>query len=747
MALSAAMVATSTTFLLPAQPAVAAGVDTQQAYVKASNTGASDGFSRSVAISGDTMVVGAPLEDSAATGVDGDQSDNSASGSGAVYVFTRSGDTWSQQAYLKASNAGAGDQFGLAVAIDGDTVVVGARDEDSSGVGDPADNSAVGSGAAYVFARSGGTWSQEAYLKASNAGAGDQFGYSLAISGDTVVVGAPEEDSSATGVNGGQADNSALSSGAGYVFVRSGGTWSQQAYLKASNTEQGDTFGSAVSIDGDTVGVGAPDEDSSATGVDGDQADNSALQAGAGYVFTRSGGVWSQQAYLKASNIGGLDAFGFAVAVAADTVVVGAPDEDSSAVESGAAYVFTRSGGTWSQQAHLKASNPGNFDHFGAVLAISGDTVVAGAVLEDSSATGIDGDQADNSAVESGAAYVLVRSGGVWSQQAYLKASNTETGDVFGASLAISGDTVVAAAPGESSNATGVDGDQSDNSAPGSGAAYVFVGQPTAFTTGPTATILGTARQGQTLTAGEGSPDPTPDSFAYEWFADGVSIGGATAKTFELTSAQVGKQITVTVTAKKAGLTDASDTSAPTGKVVGIFSPGPKATISGYARIGSVLVARPGSPSPAPTSVVYRWYANGKLLATKTRYLKLTSAHHYKRIQVKVWAVKAGYLTASSLSAPTTPVNNLQAKVLSMELNDYTVWRRQRVYAEIERLAPGEPFSIVLDGTKLASGKANAKGVAVVGLTIPSAAKTGARIIRAYGMFADRTDPDRITIG
>jgi hypothetical protein len=225
-----------------------------------------------------------------------------------------------------------------------------------------------------------------------------------------------------------------------------------------------------------------------------------------------------------------------------------------------------------------------------------------------------------------------------------------------------------------------------------------------------------------------------------------VAIGGATAKTFELTSAEVGKKISVTVTAKKAGLTDASDTSAETAAVAGVFTPGPAASISGYPRIGSALIAHVGPVSPSPDSFVYRWYANGRLLSTKARYLKLTTAHYGKRIQVKVWAVKAGYLTASSLSAPTTPINNLQAKTISMELNDYTVWRRQRVYAEIERLAPREPFSIVLDGKKLASGKANTRGVAVVGFTIPSNATTGTRIIRAYGQFPDRTDPDRITI-
>jgi len=165
---------------------------------------------------------------------------------------------------------------------------------------------------------------QEAYLKASNTDASDLFGVSIAVAGDTVIVGAFREDSSATGVDGNQANNSADESGAAYVFVRSGSSWVQQAYLKASNTEEGDTFGSVVAISGNTIVVGASAEDSSTTGVNGLQADNSAPGSGAAYVFVRSGSVWTQQAYLKASNTNMNDAFGFSVAVSGDTVVVGA---------------------------------------------------------------------------------------------------------------------------------------------------------------------------------------------------------------------------------------------------------------------------------------------------------------------------------------------------------------------------------------------------------------------------------------
>jgi hypothetical protein len=234
------------------------------------------------------VVVGARWEASSATGVNGNQANNSASRAGAAYVFIRNGTTWSQQAYLKASNTGGDDEFGSAVAISGDTVVVGAQGEDSSAIGvngNQANNSASFAGAAYVFSRSGTTWSQQAYLKASNTDLGDLFGYAVAISGDTAVVGALFEASSATGVNGNQANNSASHAGAAYVFGRSGSTWSQQAYLKASNTGADDGFGSAVAIFGSAVVVGASGEDSPATGVNGNQADNSASDAGAAYVF------------------------------------------------------------------------------------------------------------------------------------------------------------------------------------------------------------------------------------------------------------------------------------------------------------------------------------------------------------------------------------------------------------------------------------------------------------------------------
>ena len=451
----------------------------QEAYLKASNAegGISphflgDAFGRSVGASGNTVVVGAYQEDSASTGVNQDQSNNGVRDSGAAYVFVRDGSgRWTQQAYLKASNNGSavlgplGDWFGFAVGVSGDTAVVGAFRED---------NVAAESGAAYIFVRDKtGNWAEQAYLKASNSGENDGFAYSVAISGETVVVGAPWESSAATGVNGNQNDNSALHAGAVYVFVRSGASWTQQAYIKASNAGTTDIFGYSVAIAGDTIVVGAIQERSGATGVNGNQNDNSVAFSGAAYVFVRNGTSWSQQAYLKPFNTRQGQDFGASVGVSGDTIVVGGYGENEL---SGAAHVFVRDGTNWSQQAYLKASNAGPVDVFGASVAISGHTVVVGALGEDSNATGVNGNEANNSATDSGAAYVFVRDGGTWTQRAYLKASNTGPlyDDNFGRSVAISGSTVIVGAHQEDSSSVGVNGNQTDNGAVNSGAAYVF---------------------------------------------------------------------------------------------------------------------------------------------------------------------------------------------------------------------------------------------------------------------------------
>ncbi|MGH8252150.1 MAG: FG-GAP repeat protein [Steroidobacteraceae bacterium] len=476
-------------------------------YFKNSNHEAGDNIG-AVALSADgmTMAIGAPSEDSAATGVNGDQLDDSASAAGAVYVFHRIDGEWAQQAYLKASNTGTNDNFGVSVAVsaDGSTLAVGAMGESSgaTGVGGgQADNSVTFSGAVYVFVQDeAGSWTQQAYVKASNPDPSDFFGSRVALSGDggTLAVSADEEDSAATGFGGMESDNSAAGAGAVYVFARDpAGDWSQQAYVKASNTDATDGFGDNLALDGsgNTLVVAAINEDSAATGIDGDQDDDSSLNAGAAYVLTRdAGGSWSQQAYVKAPNTDSADSFGWAVALSDDgnTLLVAAPGEDSSATgvngnqannsvgNAGAAYVYARVGETWTFQSYFKASNPEVGDLFGFGLALShdGNTIAVNAGNEDSGASGIDGNQADNNVDAAGAVYVFRRDDGLapWSQRAYVKASNPDDSDFFGSELALSADgsTLAALSRTEESAATGIGGNQNDNTAPFAGAVWLY---------------------------------------------------------------------------------------------------------------------------------------------------------------------------------------------------------------------------------------------------------------------------------
>ncbi len=475
----------------------------QQAYLKSSATAAYAAFGKSIAISGDTVAVGVPSEGN----------------SGAVYIYVRNGGVWSQQACLKSSNLQAYDTFGGSVAISGDTVVVGAVGEDSAATGvngDPNDNSRSSAGAAYVFVRNGTTWSQQAYLKASNTGSSDSFGGSVSVSGDTVVVGAWAEDSNATGINGDQSNNLSGNSGAAYVFVRDAGVWSQQAYLKASNTGSGNSFGGCVSVSGSSLAIGA-------TG----QGDNT----GAVYVFERDGSTWNQQAYLKSTNAQSGDAFAESLSISGNVLVVGSRLEDSSATginatpdenasDSGAAYVFERNGSTWNQQAFLKASNAAESNGFGyCVSSESGDRVVVGAPW------------AVNNV---GAAYVFVRNRSGWSQQTFVNASNSAWNDRFGYAVAVSGDTAVVGAYQEDSNAMGVGGDQTNNSATDSGAAYVFTG------IGP---VLGTNSNLASLALGGGtlSPQFVATSTAYS-----AGVGSSVSSiTVTPTAADINATITV----------------------------------------------------------------------------------------------------------------------------------------------------------------------------------------------------------
>lgn len=471
-------------------------VASEGTYVKASNTQLFDTFGSAVALSGDgnTLAIAATGEDSGATGVyhPGDtndaaaQADNSVQSSGAVYVYTRAGSSWTRQAYLKAWNNDAGDHFGCALGLsdDGDTLAVGAFWEDGNGVGGQVDNSMSASGAVYVFVRLGDTWSLEAYVKAQNPGVGDSFGGAVALSGDgsTLAVGANLEDGNGTDPD----DDSVPNSGAVYVFVRSASTWYQEAYLKAPVVGEEDFFGNAVALsdDGDVLAVGVKFDDAAGN----DPRDDSAEDSGAVYVFGRDGSDWTSISFLKGSNTEAGDVFGRSVALSGDgtTLAVGAVredgdgsnEDDNSMTDSGAVYVFHGAGIIWTQTSYCKALYPGALDLFGDGLALSNDGTVLliGAEGEDSAAVGIDGDGTDDSAEGSGAAYVFVSGGGPFAPYLYVKSTNTDLGDVFGAAVALADDGVTLAigARREQSAATGIDGDQTDDSVDAAGAGYIY---------------------------------------------------------------------------------------------------------------------------------------------------------------------------------------------------------------------------------------------------------------------------------
>jgi hypothetical protein len=323
----------------------------QQQNIYASDGAVTDNFGIAISISGDTIIAGAYRQDTGGTDA------------GAAYIFTRSGTTWSQQQKIQASDKAVEDRFGRGVAISDDTVIVGAYTEDAGG---------TDAGAAYIFTRSGTTWSQQQKLTASDAAAGDKLGFAVAIDDNTVVIGASYEDAGGT------------DAGAAYIFTRSGTTWSQQQKLTASDAAAGDRFGFTVAISGDTVIVGAYMEDTGGT------------DAGSAYIYTRSGTTWTQQQKIQSSDIAAGDRFGYHVEIDGNVVVVGAYQEDTGATDAGAAYIFTRSGTTWSQQKKIQGSDTGSGDNFGIGAAISGDTVIVGAWTEDTTAS------------NSGAAYIFV---------------------------------------------------------------------------------------------------------------------------------------------------------------------------------------------------------------------------------------------------------------------------------------------------------------------------------------------------
>jgi hypothetical protein len=432
-------------------PDIALAPGEKTAYIKAHNTDAYDVFGWSLALSadGNTLAVGAPLEDGSANTING-ADDNGRDNCGAVYVFVRTGDAWSQQAYIKPNASAVDDQFGYAVALssDGNTLAVGAPTQDTAG---------ADAGIAFVFARTGTSWSQQTVVSAATPDANDWFGASIALSasGDTLAVGAFQDDG---------ASNAVPDTGAVYTFERTGTSWSVGATLRETNQDPSDEFGYSVAFaDGDTLAIGAPNEDSDGTA----ETNNAVTEAGAVFVFVRSGLAWIPQGYLKAPSPTAGDFVGKQVSIATNgnVVLAAAAGDDSILSNSGAAYVYTRAGTTWSAPAQLKATTPADDGQFGATVALSGDGMhcAIGAPLE------------DGSGADTGIAYLYDGT----TVDGTMTSPSPTTGDQFGGSVALSsnGRTRAFAIPREDGSATGIDA-PIDDAAEDSGAVLLtYFGQ------------------------------------------------------------------------------------------------------------------------------------------------------------------------------------------------------------------------------------------------------------------------------
>ena len=366
---------------------------------------AGENFSQSVSVYGETLAVGAPGSDVAG-----------AADAGAVYVFLRSGAGWAVRGKLTASDGAAGDKFGQSVSVSaigseewGEIIAVGAPGGDVAGLTD--------AGAVYLFTGLGpaGTgWAQQPKLTASDGAAGDGFGSSVSVSGTYVVVGAYRGDTPA-----------GADAGSVYVFDWLSTGWAERQKLTASDGAAGDRFGYSVSGYGSDVVVGAP-MDSNARG----------LHAGAVYVFGRPGTTWAQQQKLTAADGAAGDTFGFSVSRWRETLLVGAPLHDAGGLtDAGAAYVFARSGTSWAQQQKLTAADGAVRDEFGLSVSISCPIgfvppepcrAVVGAHKDDTAA-----------AADAGSAYVFVSSGTGWTQQQKLTAADGAASDRFGYAVSV----------------------------------------------------------------------------------------------------------------------------------------------------------------------------------------------------------------------------------------------------------------------------------------------------------------------
>ncbi|MHB1017627.1 MAG: cell wall-binding repeat-containing protein [Coriobacteriia bacterium] len=355
-------------------------------------TSSYSGFGSSTAAWDDVVFVGAPGDDRAGTD------------SGVAYWFLRVGDTWAYRGDILGSGTDSSNEFGNAIAIFGDTALIGSWGDDEAG---------IRAGAVYVYMRSGDAWHESAKLTGNDAAAYDRFGGSVAIQGDVALIGAATEGAGP---------------GAVYVFTRSGDTWSQSAKLAATDGAVRDYFGAAVALDGDTALIAAPGDDTAA-GVD----------AGSAYVFTGSGSTWSEQAKLTPDGAAAYDIFGGSVALDGGTALIGATYADTAAgADAGEAYVFTGAGTQWTEVARLTPGDGATQDQFACSVALSGGTALVGSHFADT----VGG-------ADAGAAYLFTGAGAFWSQRHTSTAADGAAGDRFGDSVALCGGVAVVGSPGD----------------------------------------------------------------------------------------------------------------------------------------------------------------------------------------------------------------------------------------------------------------------------------------------------------
>ena len=393
--------------------AVAPPLAFEVAKLVADDDASDDRFGSAVGLWWDTLAIGSPGDDN--TG---------GSDAGSVYVFTRSIGDWTLQQKLTAADAMPGDGFGNSLTLQGDVLVVGAAGVD---VG-----TETNAGAAYVFTRAGSSWTQQVRLTDSDPDEFDAFGGRVALDGDALAVSA-SLDTISPGVDAGSVT----------VFRFTGGSWSQEDRLTASDAADDDRFGSDVALEGSTLVVGASSDDH-----------DGIISAGSAYVFTRAAGTWTERTRLTANDAAMSDIFGEDVALSAGTLLVSASRDDHDGLaDAGSVYVFTGGGAAWTQVARLSASDAQAGDRFGSDVALSGGTAVIGASR--SAALGV---------TNRGALYLMGRSGSTWLERRKLLASDGADGDALGLEVALWGNTALSGAQGD---------DNSGSS--GCGSAYAFV--------------------------------------------------------------------------------------------------------------------------------------------------------------------------------------------------------------------------------------------------------------------------------